>query len=82
MSFYVMACQSTAEAKRVALVVGNADYEQLTLLPNPVRDAKAIAGLLQRHNIQTTLKMNLSREQMLGVLADFEHSAAGVILPH
>ena len=32
--------------KRVALVIGNAAYQNLPELPNPTRDAKAIAGSL------------------------------------
>ena len=33
---------------KYALVVGNADYEYLEILHNPVNDAKDITGLLEK----------------------------------
>ena len=38
--------------KRVALVIGNAAYQNLPELPNPTRDAKAIAGLFRKFGFQ------------------------------
>jgi uncharacterized caspase-like protein len=41
-------CHSFAAEKRVALVIGNSAYQRVSRLPNPSRDAAAMAGLLKR----------------------------------
>jgi formylglycine-generating enzyme required for sulfatase activity len=44
--------------KRVALVVGNGAYQHAAPLPNPTRDAKAIAQMFQMAGFDTVLQRN------------------------
>src|SRR6185295_4791054 len=44
--------------KRVALVVGNAAYQHAAPLPNPTRDARAIAQMFQVAGFDTVLLRN------------------------
>ena len=45
---------ATADAKRVALVIGMSDYQHLSKLPNPVPDAKAIAAEFKSHGFEVS----------------------------
>nr|VFJ65913.1 MAG: Caspase domain-containing protein [Candidatus Kentron sp. FW] len=49
-----------SHGERIALVVGNSDYENLTYLPNPANDAEAIARRL--HDLGFTLFDEEGRE--------------------
>ena len=42
--------------KRVALVVGNSSYQAVPQLPNPSRDASAVAQQLTQHRPVTTAR--------------------------
>jgi formylglycine-generating enzyme required for sulfatase activity len=66
-----------ASDTRVALVIGNSAYENAPQLPNPVRDAKAIAEALERLGFGVTHHDNLSAGAMRKALAAFETKAAG-----
>lgn len=50
---------TTSALRRVALVIGNGSYKHLSVLGNPVMDAKAIAALLTRHGFKVILKGDL-----------------------
>ncbi len=50
--------------ERIALVIGNADYEQEPLL-NPVNDAQDIANKLKSIGFQVTLLKNASKREMM-----------------
>ena len=65
------------EAKRVALVVGNEQYERLGVLNNPVRDAKAIAAQLRSHGFEVRDYYNIRRNRLLDVLEEFRQFARG-----
>ena len=43
----MLACQPALAEKRVALVIGNSNYKNAALLPNPANDAAAIAATLK-----------------------------------
>jgi uncharacterized caspase-like protein len=43
----LLVCQPASAAKRVALVLGNSAYQNVTRLPNPVNDAAAVAATLK-----------------------------------
>ena len=45
---------SAAEAKRVALIVGNAAYKNENVLSNPINDARLIAKTLQ-NEVESTV---------------------------
>ena len=60
------------QSRRVALVIGNSDYRAVPMLPNPKRDAAALADALRRTGFQSvTLANDLTREQMNDALRKF-----------
>ena len=59
--------------KRVALVIGNAVYQNLPQLRNPTRDAMAIAGLFRKFGFQIVEGRNdLGGQEFKRALRDFE----------
>ena len=68
---------SAQAAKRVALVIGNGDYQTLADLNNPVPDTKALAKLLRKHGFEVMERYNLKRGEFLDVLEEFRELAAG-----
>jgi Caspase domain/Restriction endonuclease len=63
--------------RRVALVLGNSSYMNVNLLPNPLRDADAVAASLRNVGFQTvTIRDDLTHSQMIGALNDFSDQAA------
>lgn len=64
-----MAC---AADKRVALVIGNSDYKNVSQLPNPSRDADAIGALLKKAGFDVVeARTNLSGSDMRRLIRDF-----------
>ncbi|MBR0749999.1 caspase family protein [Bradyrhizobium japonicum] len=62
--------------RRVALVIGNSTYNSAAVLPNPSRDATAVAEALQRLGFQSVvLETNLGREKMVDALRTFARQA-------
>ena len=62
--------------RRVALVIGNSAYENVPALPNPERDAKLIADVLNRTGFKSvTLLTNLRKDDMIKALRDFAAQA-------
>jgi uncharacterized caspase-like protein len=62
--------------RRIALVIGNSAYTAVPLLPNPVRDAAAIADTLRGIGFQSvTLETNLGRERLIATLRAFGREA-------
>jgi len=59
-----------AATDRVALVIGNADY-QSARLANPVRDAEAIKQVLERLGFEVIYRTNLDRDQLIRSVQDF-----------
>ena len=53
--FFVSLGMSAAEARRLALVVGNSDYSGVTPLKNASRDARDVADALTRLGFEVTL---------------------------
>jgi tetratricopeptide (TPR) repeat protein len=62
--------------KRVALVIGNSAYENANPLPNPTRDAKAIAIALKGLGFEVLEGEDLNLANMHGKLKDFAQKAA------
>lgn len=61
---------------RIALVIGNSTYASVAALPNPKRDAAALAAALKSVGFTTvTLKFDQSREQLMDTLKDFAAAA-------
>ncbi len=61
--------------RRVALVIGNSDYSgNIGKLANPTRDAAAIAESLERTGFEVNLLQDVSREEMLRAVLEFDKS--------
>jgi hypothetical protein len=62
--------------RRVALVIGNSQYRSVAFLPNPRRDAKAVADALRQTGFQSVeLAMDLDRDGMVKALRAFRDQA-------
>jgi Caspase domain len=62
--------------KRVALVIGNSNYQNGPALQNPQRDAATVAKALEAVGFQNvTLQINLGREQLVDRLRAFAKEA-------
>jgi branched-chain amino acid transport system substrate-binding protein len=62
--------------RRVALVIGNSAYQNEALLPNPRRDAAAVADALRRIGFQSVaLEVDLGREKLVDALRNFSRLA-------
>ncbi|HEC84135.1 MAG: hypothetical protein DRR08_30070 [Candidatus Parabeggiatoa sp. nov. 2] len=66
-----------AQAARIALVIGNADYDEksthlgLKKLRNPVFDARDMAAMLESLGYQVILKTDLRKKAMKAAIRDF-----------
>ena len=68
--------QSASAEKRVALVIGNGAYQNAPRLPNPTRDAEAIANLLKtKAGFQVVQVHDLKSQEFLLALRDFKKVA-------
>src|SRR5258708_3376659 len=63
--------------QRVALVIGNSNYQNVTQLPNPANDAKAVAELLNSAGFEVIAATDLNHSQMIQVIQDFSAKIAG-----
>jgi uncharacterized caspase-like protein len=67
---------ATAQAEvRVALVIGNGAYQNVTHLTNPTNDAKLIADTLQQDGFRVTLVDDVDRDGLAKALRTFGHQA-------
>jgi tetratricopeptide (TPR) repeat protein len=65
-------------SRRVALVIGNSDYEAAPTLPNPVRDAGAVADSLRKVGFSEVIVADdLTKSAMERALIDFSDKAQG-----
>jgi uncharacterized caspase-like protein len=64
-------------AQRVALIVGNADYQQATPLNNTRRDAEAIAETFGRLGFEVILELDASQSATLDALDRFATALRG-----
>jgi len=56
---------------RFALVLGNSDYEGVSALPNPTKDAKAVKAMLDEAGFEVDQALDLGQSDMLGAVRDF-----------
>ena len=83
MAFITVLAVTTAQAQRVALVIGNSTYQHADLLTNPSNDSRAVAEALKRLRFERVmLHENLGAEPMRRKLLEFEQyaSAADIAL--
>jgi len=75
----VLSTWSTASMadRRVALVVGNGAYKNVPNLPNPPKDAQAIAALLRNLGFDVVSGEDLTHDAMTDVLRKFATQADG-----
>src|SRR3978361_2355421 len=68
----LLACQPAWAAKRVALVLGNSLYQNSAQLPNPARDAAAVAATLKEAGFDLVeARYDLAATEMRRALRDF-----------
>ncbi|PCI38425.1 MAG: hypothetical protein COB46_11360 [Rhodospirillaceae bacterium] len=60
------------DVDRYALVIGNSAYQYTAKLPNPVNDARLIAGTLQSLGFNVTLLTDSTRQAIKRSVVDFE----------
>src|SRR5882762_8966729 len=63
--------------RRVAFVVGNGVYKNVTPLPNPPTDATSMAGLLRNAGFDVVEGINLTRDKMTERLLEFGKKTQG-----
>jgi hypothetical protein len=69
---------AVAQEKRVALVIGNGAYTGVPYLPNPPRDAEAVAKAFKRIGFDRVISANnLTRDELLSTLRNFAALADG-----
>ena len=68
---------STADARRLALVIGNDGYQNVQPLKNARSDAKAIAAELKAVGFDVTLKQDLNQKAMKSALREFKALVQG-----
>jgi uncharacterized caspase-like protein len=73
-SVCVLASSAFAE-KRIALVVGNADYEHTSALANPANDARTVSGVLTEQGFEVYLHLNADLKKMKRALAETANRA-------
>ncbi|QSE97627.1 caspase family protein [Fulvivirga lutea] len=62
---------SYSQDRRIALVIGNSDYEQSGVLKNPVNDANLMAQTLEELDFTVIKKLNATKFDMESVIYDF-----------
>lgn len=75
--FAAVAITEPAAAKRVALVIGNSDYQHATPLKNPKADAMAIADVLKRLKFDVVLGIDLKHRQFADTVNAFAEKLLG-----
>lgn len=75
--FVAVGLGSAHAEKRVALVIGNSDYNAVADLPNPQNDARDMADLLRDLGFDVTLAVDQSFREMRLALRDFGRDARG-----
>lgn len=73
----LVAFAASAEARRLALVVGNDSYRNVAALKNARSDAKAVAAVLQGLGFDVTLKEDLTLTALKGALREFKARVNG-----
>src|SRR5262245_65078062 len=72
----LVATQAVAE-RRVALVVGNAQYAHTPALPNPRNDAQDVADALRRVGFEVTLGYDLDQTRFARTIDEFDRALDG-----
>jgi hypothetical protein len=74
-AFAISLTPGSAEAqKRVALVIGNSDYQHTVKLPNPTNDARDVAAALKKHGFQVLEGLDLDKAAFDRKVRDFANA--------
>jgi uncharacterized caspase-like protein len=73
----LFAADAARADRRVAFVVGNGTYKNVSPLPNPPIDAKSMAGVLRNVGFEVVEGTNLTRDKMTERLLEFGKKAQG-----
>ncbi len=68
---------SAAGQGRVALVIGNGEYEHMSVLPNPTNDAADVGAALQRLGFDVTSVVNAGIDALVDEMEVFRRKSAG-----
>ena len=71
----LLAVADPAQARRMALIVGNSDYQGITKLKNPVNDADAMAAKLRELGFEVTLLTDIGSDDFWTRLDQFSAEA-------
>ncbi len=75
---YFFAWSTYAQAdRRVALVIGNSEYETRLRLPNPSNDAQDMADSLRSLGFDVILRINADKQRFMQALAEFSRTVTG-----
>ncbi|MAQ44568.1 MAG: hypothetical protein CL813_11705 [Confluentimicrobium sp.] len=72
---FCTAMAGTAQAKRLALIVGNAEYDNVYSLKNATNDARDVAAALERLDFEVTLLTDMDRAALEAEVAAFAERA-------
>src|SRR5215831_15147828 len=78
----VLALGSSAEAKRVALVIGNSAYVHAGTLTNPKNDATDVAAALRKSGFEVIAAFDLDKATFDRKIRDFASALSGVEAGH
>jgi len=67
---------TTPPQNRIALVIGNSNYQSVTVLPNPANDAKAVSDFLTGAGFEVIKADDLTRDGMRRAVLDFAAKVA------
>lgn len=70
-------CHSSNAGDRVALVIGNGNYQHAMKLPNPVNDATAVESRLRAAGFQTIVSKDAGIDALTSRLEEFYAAAKG-----
>jgi len=69
--------EKTTPNTKMALVIGNASYEDQPTLANPIADAHLISSTLRSLGFQVTTSLDLNRKEMIQELIRYKNSLVG-----
>lgn len=75
--FFIVASLSIAQDRRIALVIGNSDYNQIPKLSNTLNDADDMAKALRGFGFEVILHKNETKRGMTDALAELGRKAKG-----
>lgn len=76
-SVFAVSAAMAATGERIALVIGNANYEALSALSNPENDARDVAKTLEALQFEVVLAIDADRRGMARAIRDFGRQLTG-----